>query len=70
MSYYIEVEQSFDLKCSDCPWTATAKTAGKAEQEARNHIEPTDEEEERGGGSPRYSHVVKISPVTLVGRDL
>lgn len=67
MSYHeIEIVQSYLLKCRKCEYEGWARTAGLAEQQATEHIEV----ESREGGMPNYEHVVAITPVTLVGRQI
>jgi hypothetical protein len=69
MSYHeIQNVPSFRLNCRNinCVWEGWARTAGLAETVATEHIEF----ESTDGGMPNYDHIVQITPITLIGRNV
>lgn len=66
MSYHeIEVVTRFQVHCKDCDFELEAHSLGEAENYARDHIEDSNDLH----GSPHFSHVLIITPITLCGRQ-
>lgn len=66
MGYHeIETVTRYNVRCRDCAFVSQNDSQGQAENAAIGHIEEYVEKE----GSPYFSHVLTIAPVTLIGRQ-
>lgn len=68
----IEVKQKYTVRCRDCnkhlmKFEHIVDSAGEAERIATNHIE---DDSNYGAGLPYLNHVLEITVMTLVGREI
>jgi len=70
MSYHeLEVESRYSVICLNCDFRDFVKSAGRAEDVAKEHIEQIPGNPIYGS-EPHYNHNVSIMPTTIVGRNL